>query len=65
VRLRDEFLSVASHELKTPLTPLALRLRLLRQGLEFHAHEGTITVTPDEETGTTFTLRLPRHALAS
>jgi signal transduction histidine kinase len=34
VRLRDEFLSVASHELKTPLTPLALRLQLLKQGLE-------------------------------
>ncbi len=34
VRLRDEFLSVASHELKTPLTPLALRLQLMRQGLE-------------------------------
>jgi PAS domain S-box-containing protein len=30
VRLRDDFLSVASHELKTPLTPLSLRL----QGLE-------------------------------
>lgn len=29
VRLRDEFLSVASHELKTPLTPLALRLQAL------------------------------------
>jgi len=34
VRLRDEFLSVASHELKTPLTPLALRLQLMQQGLE-------------------------------
>ena len=34
VRLRDEFLSVASHELKTPLTPLALRLQLLRQEVE-------------------------------
>jgi signal transduction histidine kinase len=33
VRLRDEFLSVASHELKTPLTPLALRLQLMEQGL--------------------------------
>jgi PAS domain S-box-containing protein len=33
VRLRDEFLSVAAHELKTPLTPLALRLeQLLRAG---------------------------------
>ncbi|MDY7227027.1 ATP-binding protein [Hyalangium rubrum] len=31
VRLRDEFLSVASHELKTPLTPLALRLSMLKR----------------------------------
>jgi PAS domain S-box-containing protein len=29
VRLRDEFLSVASHELNTPLTPLSLRLQSL------------------------------------
>ena len=29
VRLRDEFLSIASHELKTPLTPLSLKLQLL------------------------------------
>ena len=29
VRIRDEFLSVASHELKTPLTPLSLRLQKL------------------------------------
>ena len=29
VRARDEFLSVASHELKTPLTPLNLKLQLL------------------------------------
>ena len=28
VRLRDEFLSVASHELKTPLTPLSSRLQM-------------------------------------
>ncbi|MDY7231389.1 ATP-binding protein [Hyalangium rubrum] len=32
IRVRDEFLSVASHELKTPLTPLSLRLQgLLRE----------------------------------
>ncbi|MFL5343612.1 MAG: ATP-binding protein [Hyalangium sp.] len=29
VRLRDEFLTVASHELKTPLTPLSLKLQAL------------------------------------
>jgi PAS domain S-box-containing protein len=32
VRLRDEFLSVASHELKTPLTALALRVQVMRKG---------------------------------
>lgn len=30
VRLRDEFLSIASHELKTPLTALQLQIRALR-----------------------------------
>jgi signal transduction histidine kinase len=30
VRLRDEFLSVVSHELKTPLTPLSLNLQFFR-----------------------------------
>jgi len=29
IRLRDEFLSIASHELKTPLTPLSLKLQAL------------------------------------
>jgi len=31
VRIRDDFLSVASHELKTPLTPLHLHLEALRR----------------------------------
>ena len=33
VRLRDEFLSVAAHELKTPLTPLSLKLQTLTRAL--------------------------------
>ncbi|WP_425430124.1 sensor histidine kinase [Cystobacter ferrugineus] len=31
IRIRDDFLSIASHELKTPLTPLKLHLQLLEQ----------------------------------
>ncbi len=34
IRLRDEFLSVASHELKTPLTPLQMKLQALRREAE-------------------------------
>jgi signal transduction histidine kinase/DNA-binding response OmpR family regulator len=33
VRARDEFLSIASHELKTPLTPLKLQTQSLRRAL--------------------------------
>jgi signal transduction histidine kinase len=33
VRIREDFLSVASHELKTPLTPLALKLQSLARDL--------------------------------
>ncbi|WNG49764.1 PAS domain-containing protein [Archangium minus] len=31
IQIRDDFLSIASHELKTPLTPLKLHLRMLEQ----------------------------------
>ncbi|NMO13535.1 PAS domain S-box protein [Pyxidicoccus fallax] len=34
VRVREEFLQVASHELKTPLTPLSLKLQLLARTAE-------------------------------
>jgi PAS domain S-box-containing protein len=34
VRVRDDFLTIASHELKTPLTPLSLRLASLERRLE-------------------------------
>lgn len=33
IRARDEFLSIASHELKTPLTPLSLQLEMVRRAL--------------------------------
>jgi PAS domain S-box-containing protein len=36
VRLRDEFLSIASHELKTPLTAMQLQLQSLRTKVEEH-----------------------------
>jgi len=34
IRVRDDFLTIASHELKTPLTPLSLRLASLERRLE-------------------------------
>jgi signal transduction histidine kinase len=37
IRVRDEFLSVASHELKTPLTPISLRLQSLAMETEKQA----------------------------
>lgn len=36
IRLRDEFMSIASHELKTPLTPLSLKLQSLARELSRH-----------------------------
>ncbi len=34
LRLRDDFLTVAAHELKTPITPLAVRLQRMRRAVE-------------------------------
>ncbi|MBX9704155.1 MAG: PAS domain-containing protein, partial [Silvanigrellaceae bacterium] len=34
VRIRDDFLSIASHELKTPLTPLKMHLQILSRAIE-------------------------------
>ncbi len=33
VRVRDDFLSIAAHELKTPLTPLRLQLELMKRSM--------------------------------
>jgi signal transduction histidine kinase len=43
VRARDDFLSIASHELKTPLTPIQLQVQILRKQLE-RAQQATIEV---------------------
>lgn len=48
IRLREEFLSVASHELHTPLTPLQLQLQTLKRALE----------TPERATAGELTLKL-------
>jgi PAS domain S-box-containing protein len=38
LKARDEFLSIASHELKTPLTALKLKLQLARRGASLATH---------------------------
>ncbi|MCP3100989.1 PAS domain-containing protein [Myxococcus sp. K15C18031901] len=44
IRVRDDFLSIASHELKTPLTPLSLRLAALERKLEHGEHVDPATL---------------------
>ncbi|HNP74609.1 MAG TPA: ATP-binding protein [Kouleothrix sp.] len=53
LRLRDEFLSIASHELKTPLTSVLgnaqlLQRRTLREGSLSAAHQRTLGVIVDQ-----------------
>ena len=42
IRLRDDFLSIASHELKTPLTALQLRLQSLQEHARREDSDGSI-----------------------
>jgi hypothetical protein len=46
VQVREDFLAIASHELKTPLTGLQLQVQMLQQ----LAHKGTLTTLPPERT---------------
>ena len=45
VRLRDDFLSIASHELNTPLTPLGIQIELLRRLVE----KGKLDTVPQDQ----------------
>ncbi|QDE93912.1 histidine kinase [Myxococcus xanthus] len=51
VRLRDEFLGIASHELKTPLTPLHLKVQLLQKQVDgMAAHNQPVSAERVSET---------------
>lgn len=39
IKMRDEFLSIASHELKTPLTSICLQLQLVKRNKELQGSE--------------------------
>lgn len=47
LQAREEFISIASHELKTPLTPLYLRLQTLNLLVQRVQRDGTLVITKD------------------
>jgi len=54
VETRDEFISIASHELKTPLTPLKLQLQMLNRqvnsrGFELLTPEGLVKIVENSD----------------
>jgi signal transduction histidine kinase len=48
IRARDEFLSIASHELKTPLTPLQLQIDMLQSSVQKGAAEPSLPKRIDQ-----------------
>jgi PAS domain S-box-containing protein len=48
LRVRDEFLSIASHELKTPLTPLYLSIQALLRRSEGNGGRADVSVPRDQ-----------------
>ncbi len=54
ILVRDEFLSIASHELKTPLTSLKLQLQLSKRRMD----KSTIAFEMDDSLGKTFVASL-------
>lgn len=44
VAMRDDFLSIAAHELKTPLTPISMQLQLLEHSLNNETSTGVTTI---------------------
>jgi len=69
IRVRDEFLSIASHELNTPLTPLQLHLQRLQRtvsggaGVEAQSSEQVLRMVEQAQRQTRRLARLVRELL--